>query len=310
MKKYISNLFLGLLLVFLLDLVLGSLLKYFYFNEKSGLHYRTTYSINHVVSDVLAYGSSRANHHYDSRVFEKTLNKTFYNTGRDGNFIFYQTAVLKSQLQRFSPKVAILDFSGTFEYKEEDYDRLSSLLPYYESGDTTIKDIVDMRSPFEWIKNLSKIYPYNSSLITILVGNLEFNNSRAIDYNGYVPQYKTWEKKIQYKEKLEYYEKDKNKIEKLEEFIKLCKTNKIDLFIVYSPIYYNYNKDYTLELLNQICEQEGVYFFDFSKQKTFLTEKALFSDPTHLNNKGATLFSKMLSDSIKKYSKLNYQTHL
>ena len=35
---------------------------------------------------------------------------SFYNAGRDGNFMFYHLAVLKGVLNRYSPKIVILDF--------------------------------------------------------------------------------------------------------------------------------------------------------------------------------------------------------
>ena len=34
---------------------------------------------------------------------------------------------------------------------------------------------------------ISEIYPYNSSLLTIAIGNLEINKTRKNDRKGYVP---------------------------------------------------------------------------------------------------------------------------
>lgn len=82
-------------IVFILDYSIGNVLRYFYFKQESGLQYRTTYSIEKTRADVLIFGSSRANHHYNPIVFENRLKQSYYNVGRDGNFIFYHSAVLK-----------------------------------------------------------------------------------------------------------------------------------------------------------------------------------------------------------------------
>ena len=132
-KKLIFNTVLVALVVFILDFVIGRTLRHFYFKEIAGIHYRSTYSMEQAEADILIFGASRANRHYATKVFEDSLKMTYYNTGRDANGIFYQTAVLKSVLKRYSPKIIILDYSGDFTTKRREYDNLSSLLPYYRT---------------------------------------------------------------------------------------------------------------------------------------------------------------------------------
>ncbi|WP_315814274.1 hypothetical protein [Paraflavitalea speifideaquila] len=131
------------------DFLLGQALRYWYFKQQSGLLYRTTYAMDMTNSKALIFGSSRANHHYHPRVIEEGLGLSTYNTGRDGNFILYNTAVLKSTLKRYTPSVIILDLDiFSFNQSPENYDRLSALLPYYKAHEE-IRDIVELRSPFE-----------------------------------------------------------------------------------------------------------------------------------------------------------------
>ena len=302
MKKFALYLIIGLFIVVIGDYVMGSTLKYFYFNASSGLLQRTTYAIEETEAEILIFGTSRANHHYDTKFIEENTGRSAHNTGRDGNFIFYQTALLKSILSRYTPKQIILDCSGTFKHRQVDYDRLSSLLPYY-STHKELRDIVLLKSPFEKYKLKSKIYPYNSLLTTIAVANLSFNKTRKNNigtYNGYVPRNGIWKSELVSKETPLEYEIDKNKLDVFQEFFELVNQEKIPLLVVYSPVYYLYDKNYSVEVCKDICKKYNTTFVDFSKDIDFLENKKLFQDRTHLNNNGAKLLTQKVLRVIKK----------
>jgi hypothetical protein len=132
--RFFLNIFWVIAIVICMDFLIGSLLRYFYFKQQSGFQYHTTYSIEKTKADLLIFGSSRANHHYQPEVFEKKMNLSFYNVGRDGVSIFYDYAVLQGILVRYCPKIVILDFERKeFERNQENYDRISFLLPYYNT---------------------------------------------------------------------------------------------------------------------------------------------------------------------------------
>ena len=301
MKKFALLILGGLVLLIIGDFIIGSTLKYFYFKTTSGLLQRTTYSIQETEAEILIFGSSRANHHYDTKIIEEYTGQSAYNTGRDGNTIFYQTALLKSILNRYTPKQIILDFTGTFAYLQEDYDRLSSLLPYY-SAHEELRDIILLKSPFEEYKLKSKIYPYNSLLTTIAVGNLNYNQTRKGNtdaYNGYVPSYGIWKKEIVAKETPGKYEIEKNKLDVFQEFLELSQQKNIPLLVVYSPVYYLYDKNYSVEVCKDICKKYNVAFVDFSKDTEFLKNKELFNDKYHLNHNGAKLLTEKVLKVLK-----------
>jgi hypothetical protein len=146
--RFSVNLVLLFLIVFLFDWAGGAILRYFYFSQTSGLGYRTTYSIDSTRANILVFGSSRANHHYVPEVFEDSLKMSFYNTGRDGNFLFYNYAIFKAILKRYTPKILIMDINpDELYYNPDSYDRLSSLLPYYKDH-PEIRDIIELRGPY------------------------------------------------------------------------------------------------------------------------------------------------------------------
>lgn len=299
-KKIIYNLLIVIALVYILDLGIGKLLQYFYFQQSSGFQYRTSFAIEKTKADILVFGSSRANHHYSPTVFEKRYNYSYYNVGRDGVPIFYHYALLKTVLNRYRPKLVILDFSrGEFDKNQYSYDRLSALLPYY-SKHPEIRNIIKLRSPYENLKLISNIYPYNSSILSIAIGNLEFNKRRWEDNKGYVPLSKAMEGTVS-KDTAEWTkELDSLKVNIYESFIRDCVKSNIKLFIICSPYYIKFAKnDESIVIGKNIAKQYGIEFLDFSNSTTFSNKPHLFADKDHLNDNGAITFSKIILDSIK-----------
>ena len=290
-----------LLILFMLDYSIGSTLRYLYFKQDAGLLYRTTYSLDSTTADFLIFGSSTANHHYDPSIFENRLNMSVYNTGRDANTIFYNYAVFQSILKRYTPKAAILDFNvGEFQVFPDDYDRISSLLPYYYSN-PEVQPIIRLKGPFEKLKLISKIYPFNSLLFTILVGNTQYNKSRDYinDHNGFIPLDHVWKKTIRTVTPAKKYQLDSTKIRILKSFVRECENNNIKLYICISPRFIKYTeKDLSVEIVHRIADEYNVPFYNFSNDTLFWNHPDFFADQSHLNGKGAEVFSNKVIDKI------------
>lgn len=299
-KKVILNIAIVVLVVFILDFAIGKTMRYFYFKESSGLNYRTTFSMDSTKAQILIFGSSRANHSYVPDIFEDSLKKTFYNTGRDGNGIFYQQALVKTILKRYTPEIIIFEFAGTFAEGRNEYDQMSSLLPYY-CNHPEIRKIIELRSPFEKIKMLSQIYPFNSQALTITIGNLEINKKRASDSKGYIALYNVWPYNLDSIPDKCVQEIDTNKVIAFTETITTPKNAGAEVYVVYSPVFQKYNRNYDLEICKKICAEQHIPFFDLSKEIAFYN-KMWFQDILHLNNTGATEFSKVVVSKIKQLS--------
>jgi hypothetical protein len=252
-------------------------------------------------SKALIFGSSRANHHYHPQVLEEELGISTYNTGRDGNFILYNTAVLKSTLKRYTPSVIVLDLDiYSFNRSTENYDRLSSLLPYYKTHEE-IRDIVELRGPFEKIKLRSSVYPFNSMIFNIAIGNTAMNKKRKSDQNGYVPLTTIYNKEI--RENNVQEEIDDQLVKSFADFITAARAAGSKVFVIASPVYYRYHQSRTLELAREICLRKQVEFWDYSQDTAIQQQKDQFADPAHLNDTGARLFSKRIAARIKEHIK-------
>ena len=285
-------------IVFLVDFFIGHLLRNLYFSQQSGVLFRTTFSLEKTKSDLLIFGTSTANHNYYTKIFENRLHISSYNTGRDGTSIFYQYAILKGVLKRYSPKMILLNLDlDEFKKDQESYDRISSLLPYYKTH-PEIRSVINMKSTEEKIKLFSRIYPFNSMLFTILVGNTEFNKERRKDFQGFVPLNKVLEKRVD----TGYYPEeslDSNKIRIYKSFIRDCINANLKLYIVCSPFYHELKNDPTSVILGQkIAKENNISFFNFLNDTSLINHPSYFADINHLNYTGAKIFSVKLVEKI------------
>lgn len=297
-----------MILAFVFDLLIGNLLKHFYFKQTSGWEYRTKYSIEDTKADILIFGASRAQQQYNPIYFEERLNQSCYNVGRDGEPIFYHYGVLKAVLKRYTPKMIILDIeNGVFRERRDSYDRIAVLLPFYKNH-PEMHSIIELRGPFEKYKLCSQIYPYNSLLFKIATGNSEMNKKRNKDINGYVPLSRSMNKPINTVDFSKKYGMDTAKINIYRSFIKDCKDANIELYIVCSPYFFNaVGHDSSMSIAKEIANDNNIDFIDFSKEKEFLNNSRLFDDTVHINIAGSKIFSNKLVDSIILKQKLLYR---
>lgn len=305
MKKFIFSLSSVLIIVFILDFVIGRTLRHFYFREIVGFQYCTTYAMDSTKADILVFGGSRAKYQYVPEFFEDSLKMSFYNTGGEGPAVFYQLAILKSVLKRYTPKVIILDFKGSMEKGGEEgddcYYRLFQMLPYYEEH-KEIRQIIELKDPYEKAKLLSQIYPFNSQIFQIAINNLKNNKGRNIDDKGFFAIEGEWKSKIDTLRNIKPYALDTNKLNALRGFLSIAKQSGAKVFVVYSPVFIKFNDGLQeISVCMNICSSENIPFWNLSQDSVFLNSGHLFREPWHLNPNGARIFSKIIAHKVKEY---------
>jgi hypothetical protein len=289
-RKFIGNFLLIAVVLIILDFFIGSLLKHYYFKQKTGLLYRTTYAINSTKADILVFGSSRANHHYVSTVFQDKLHATFYNCGRDGCDMIYSVAVISAVLDRFTPKRVILEMNMDELSRNED-GKLSALLPYDDNP--AIHPFIRYNESFEKYRLLSKMYPYNSLLSTILMSRY----TPPDDVLGYVKLTSTMPPT-----KAAFFNQAgvaKYRLNILNNILKRLSDKHVATTLVISPSYYLFKEpDFPATMIKQLAQRyKNVQFFNYENNPQFLDYK-LFSDEHHMNNTGAVKFSTDLANKI------------
>lgn len=303
-KELLIKLVIFFILLIILDRGIGYFLEKIYFSQDHGYYYRTTYVFEKATPDILILGASKASHHYVSNMIIDSLQESCLNAGEDGYFILYQEATLRCMLKRkYFPKLLLLDLNDD-EFEKNTYkteDRLSILLPYYHRH-PEIRDIVELKSPYEKYKVMSCLYTFNTVLLPALSGTLDLNNRKLVEQKsaGYVPLNEKWSGTFK---KIESHGQtlDSIRIKAFEEIIKLTRENNINLVVVVSPAYKIYNRGYnpTTEVLQKISQKNKIQFWNYINDTTYLNNKQYFKDVRHMNDDGAIIFTANIISKIK-----------
>ncbi len=299
-RSFIVRLLIFSVTLYVADFAIGKVLQKLYFKQSSGFDYQTTYAINETTAPFLVFGSSRANNIFDPTIIEKELKLPCYNAGRYGEPIFYHYAVLKAVLKRYNPQIIILSLDAFSLAKDkDDYDLISVLLPYGDSH-PELYDIINLKGPYERLKMISKIYPYNSLLLPMISGNLASSKEKNYNIKGYIPVQTTISGPLHTIDYTKNTLLDTTKINIYKAFIKDCIKAKIKLYIVCPPFMINaIGMDNSIITAKMVANTFSIPFFDFSRDTFYTTKPKLFYDYRHLNDKGVALFDKQVMDSIK-----------
>lgn len=316
MKKFIiSCLVFGipiLLLAYPLDLLLSNLLKNTH--VKSGEFEVSEDIYQHKIkSDLIIIGSSRAWTHFDSEILEKELGNTTYNLGIDGHkfrlqLLRYQEFIKNNP----APKEIILSIEATSFEKRNVLYKGEQFLPYMLNNDS-IQKYLESYDGFDNIDFKVPLIRYigQDQVTRILLMNLIQNLQGKGNYRtkGYRGQEKTWNNdfEIAKKENPDYeIEIDREVISIFCDFIESCQDENINTYLVYSPEYiegqhYVKNRAEMMNIFDSIADEYKIPLIDYSNHPISF-DKQYFYNASHMNIRGATLFSQDLG---KKLLKLN-----
>ncbi|MCR4965140.1 MAG: hypothetical protein K6A41_05745 [Bacteroidales bacterium] len=293
MGKYLRKILLFFLLVVVIDCLFGLAFQYMNDHSKGGGVRSRHYVCKESKEDVLIFGSSRAKHHYVPDLIEDSLQMTCYNTGEDGNGILLCYGFMKMITDRHTPKLVIYDVTGFDMYEDDNMKYLDLMKPYYyEKG---IDSIFWSVEPKTRVMMLSNLYRYNTTCLRVFGNYLHPMTNYPKGYlalNGIMDQ-----------EPIIYNEEPGNvdtlKIRYFERLISLAKSKGINLVCCCSPSYKaSINQDYC-QPIRQLCLQYNVPFLYYGDDSDISLEKSFFQDRTHLNDKGARLFTNKLISWIK-----------
>jgi len=299
--KFAYKLIILIAIMFLVDRIGGSIMAHYFEKEPLGDAAAFSHAIQNPSEEILIYGSSRAMHTYDPRVFEKELGLSCFNCGRNASTIIYHAAILPSALDRKgpSPKAIILDITPkelSWRSGEDGNDVLASMILPYVNKNKQFEKMADELFPKELMKaKVSKLYPYNSMLLSIIRNYSAKGNDNIA---GYVPLFgtKASRQPITLKINTEIDDYAKNKFEF---FVREVTSRRIPLYIVVSPAYVNPFPDTKSEIATkEILARYNVPLWDYSVDTAFRKRK-YFYDNIHLNEKGAAVFSEFIAKKIK-----------
>ncbi len=298
MKKFVLKIGLFLLIVVCADVMIGHGLNYITSHITVGGQGRDNYIANEAKDGILVFGSSRAVHHYNTPMLEDSLKITSYNCGEDGNGVILGYARLLMIKERHEPQIIIYDVMPEYDlFKNDNHKYLGSLRSHYDKD--ILHPIFVSVDKTEQYKMISRLYRYNSRFLqNLVIFFTGYSNDGGI--KGYRPSKGNLDKmKItnSIADSISYAY-DSLKIDYINRFIELSKGAR--LYFVVSPIWYGMDS-IQFQPIKEICEIHGIPFIDFSNDPKFVHNDDLFIDGSHLNEKGADVFTQELIQLLKIY---------
>ncbi len=300
MKIIVYRTVVFVLIVFLFDRILGFVSQGLYNTTKDYTISKLRYTIDSTKQDILILGSSRAQHHFIPDIFENNTGYSTFNCGFGGQGLQFSYIQLYESLKRYKPKIVVIDISPNVLLDPDSQQKLKILLPFFQR-DTLIYNALTNRKSSEKLKFISSIYPYNSTIVSLIRGYIKQNNDSL---NGFIPLtglIDTTDLTKQINAGFPGTIIPDEKFYYLKALISLCKENNISTVAVVSPIYQtNEDLDHMVGQIEKSCESlNGLYFFDLSKYSEIYKHMNLFKDNLHLNLDGAIVYSEVLSQKLK-----------
>ena len=304
-KKVLIGLVSIIVLLVAADWAVGTWSEKMYYKSKYGMYRRQIYVMKEANEDLLIMGSSRAAHHYVPQILEDSLGMTCYNAGSDGECIYYHYCLLASMIERgHMPKVVVYEVMNL----DADVSKISSftldaalerLAPHYGES-ASVDSLFALNGWKERVKLLSKTYRYNSKLVqTIKCNYIPWPEDRGYEAltgkmnveltNQELSKSKSASKNVP--------DIEDGKLDYMEKFVSLCKTNNIKLVMCFSP-YYQTKPSKSVFMIRDIAQRYGYPFYEFSTDKDF-EDPELFQDVMHLNDTGARLYTNKIIKLIK-----------
>lgn len=294
MKQFLIKIILFFAIVVVVDIAYGMVCDYLCDHTKGGFSGNVHYICEQCNEDIIMMGSSRMKHHYVPKVFEDSLGLSCYNAGIDGNGIILNYGFLEMILQRYTPKLIIYDVTSFDMYQDDNTKYLSNLRRYYKNQNIK-KIFYDVDKSEQW-KMCSNLYRYNSSLLGLLGDN--YHPLQSFD-KGYWPTDKVMDYEPEYPDKNKVKNVDSLKLAYIENFIALVNEHQVPIVFVASPTWFGEILGDENAPVKAVCEKKGVLFIDNYYDEQLCSDKEYWGDATHLNDKGARIFSKALVKEIQ-----------
>jgi hypothetical protein len=324
-------------LIVIMDIALGDSLGWLYRKTRTGESGGLINDALSRKAQVLLLGSSRMRHHAMPAVLNRKLSLTAFNAGLDGQDFLYAVMLFDLwQRSNAPPKAIVLNIdSDSFEKSEEELQRAEVFSFYYDDS-PLVRQILNERSRFERLKFLSRAYRANGKVLAI-AKNL-FSHP-APDFDGFEPlsghlptnpsppalslsdgereKAADWSSRVEGAQiPAEMVAAQRENIPTIADFWSLkvecfkqladyCKKHGTRLLVVQSPRYPEDQRahDAWVRVLSQfLADYPNVEFVDLSTcahPDVFRGKAELFKDGSHLNDKGAEIFSTMLAEALQ-----------
>jgi len=265
-----------------------------------------------VNADIVITGSSRALAHYDPRTIEAITGRTAFNLGRNGSQTDMQVAFLKAYLaHNRKPELVVHNLDVfTFQTTRKVYDPVQ-YMPYLY--DPELYGALRKINPNMWKSRYVPLYGYvvedmNFSWVMGFKGFWGW--SPPEDYFlGFNPRSRKWTDDFEHFKASHpngvRFAIEPAGIQVVEDLIRVCRQDRIQLIFVYSPEYIEMqsltkNRADVFDHFHELADRFDVPVWDYSHWK-YAGNQDFFQNSQHLNATGAAVFSDDVANRLKAY---------
>ncbi|WP_433764679.1 hypothetical protein [Flavobacterium ginsenosidimutans] len=244
-------------------------------------------------------GSSRGAYNIIAEQIEKETGKTAYNISYAGSNVQFHLFLLKTLLKfNNKPKMIVLSLDDPYEFLyiktlNYRYDKMYPLAKYNYINDELIR--LDDKSKFSKIFCLARLnrnsFNFRKKGVTKESPILECG-SMPFSIESGKNNFKFDDKKVRYPVKEELKDKKKAFLE----FQRICKENNIKLIYCFAPNFRVYNSTLENRIKDISLPENRLFVYDTTDFRYKKIE--YFHDESHLNIRGAKLFTSELSKFI------------
>lgn len=261
-------------------------------------------------AQIIISGSSRALVHFDSDIIGKVTRRTCYNIGLDGTRYDLQYPMLLTYLKyNAKPEIIIQELDIHALSRAEGVFHPELYIPFINEQ-PVYSTLHDLDTAF-WEDRYLPLYSFAKfgTAFREIFAEQVLAAPPENRINGYWPRDLGWGSEFDaFRQAHRYqvtYHIDRIEADALENIIKEAKTRRIAMVLVYSPEYYEgigltKNRKELFVYYRSLAAKYKIPLWDYSAIAiTHSTE--YFYNSQHLNKKGATIFSKIVAEDLRKY---------
>lgn len=306
MKKLLLHIAVFFALVYIFDICCGVGFDYLKSHARGGDTQKSYYIVEKCEDDVLILGSSRAARHYVPKIIEDSLGLSCYNAGQPSCGILPAYAIYKMVLERHKPKLVLYEVTPDFDYLISDpySDFLArNVRQYYEKA-----PVNELYSVFgDKFSNLilnSNLYRNNSSLARNIADLFTQPYDKGYEpLSGIIPDYEI-KRDI---DDTVIPELDSLKYAYFEKLVVSTKEDDVPLIFLVSPKYkgLSQNEIRKFDDAFELAQKHSICYIDANNLDGIVDNSLFFQDYWHLNNNGASEYTKKIISLIKNKIEIN-----
>ena len=253
--------------------------------------------------DALINGSSRALAFYNPLILDSVLNMDFYNMGITGSVIERQIFKYNTYCRlNIPPKLIIQNIDFNTLNLRHGFER-EQFFPYF--SDQTFRKEISCWEPVNFLEKYLPAYRFKGSAILIakwLTLNRTSLGPRMVFTKGYFGFEKKWDGTELRKQNEIDYKQDTTALRIFDQFLASVRKDSIKVIFVYAPLYIEATKkirniEGMYQMYDSIARKYNIPILDYT-YAPISYDTVYFYNATHLNKRGAELFSAQLAHDI------------